>query len=317
MKHELEYKIQLNEDIQDTSLYSWCLNEYDEENNKIDRDWIPFFWSLYFTANSLKVIREVTNDIDENQNKKTQKIRKETRISGSLLSGSPTDGKNFEDRVMYSMLGTNRTIKQFHICIYRNSEDEGIELCGSWGYLSCETEDKNFIKYTEPDIVGFEIFLSKKKFDDLANLIESKKVDDVILRVDNVAGFYSNWSPTISPNYIKILTNDHKVKTKDKSKVQFPTLGLVDAPNLGLIGEFNLLFQTHYKSNLELNSNSQKTKDISQENEDEGIQNFKQEVKSINSENLKQVDNALVQKINNLKLPLWLIFLALILILIK
>lgn len=311
MRHELEHKIQLNENTQHSSLYSWCLNEIDKKGDKIDNDWIPFVFSLYFTAKSLTVFREVTNGRDLDNSKKTQKIRDETRINGSLLSGVSKDGKNFEDGVIYSMFGTDRKLESFDICIYCNPEGNNTELCDSWGYLSFETEDKNFIKYVEPDIIGFQIFLNKNKFDDLVNLIESKRVDDVILRVNNVAGFYSNWSPTISTNHIKILTNSHKVKLKDKSKVELLTLGS--------IGEFNLSFQTNYKSNLEFDSRYQKSDDIFQESEDDdkGIQNFKQEIKLPNSKNLRQVDNILAQKMNSLKVPLWLIFIALVLILIK
>lgn len=59
MDYKLERKISLNESTKYESLYKWCLNEIDENNKKIDSDLIPWRFSLYFSAESLRVVREI------------------------------------------------------------------------------------------------------------------------------------------------------------------------------------------------------------------------------------------------------------------
>lgn len=55
MDYNLENKILLSEDSEYKNLYSWSLQEFNKEGEKIGKDQIPWCWSLYFTASELRL----------------------------------------------------------------------------------------------------------------------------------------------------------------------------------------------------------------------------------------------------------------------
>ncbi len=48
--------------------------------------------------------------------------------------------------------------------------------------------------------------MDAEKFDSIAQLLKSNTLGELRLRVGNVDGFYSEWSPDIFANYIKVLS---------------------------------------------------------------------------------------------------------------
>jgi len=309
MDYKLERKIYLNENTKHKSLYDWCLNEIDESNKKVDSDLIPWRWSLYFIASSLRVVREIEIERSYQREEQEKKLNKKTKIVGILHSGYCKDGKNLEQDVSYSMFGTNRKIKDFEICIYPNSSDEDKEACSLWGYPSydCEIDYRN---ETSPDLVGFNLFLNEGRFNEFVSLIESKKVDVAIVRVGGVSGFYSNWSPAVSAEFVKILTSSHVVETSDKSKVQPPKLGSVD--------EFSISFITFSRLKLKQNFQPIDVDKVFYDSEiiEDRVEDVGQESSCATSRQSDKAENVL-KIVSSLKLPLWFIFGALILLLIK
>lgn len=53
MKHNTELKVSFTNDTEYKSLYPWCLQEFDDEENKIGRDQIPWEWTQWFHAKFL------------------------------------------------------------------------------------------------------------------------------------------------------------------------------------------------------------------------------------------------------------------------
>ena len=54
MDNHLERKIRLSEEPEYKNLYSWSLQEFDGDGNKIGSDQVPWEWSLCFTASELR-----------------------------------------------------------------------------------------------------------------------------------------------------------------------------------------------------------------------------------------------------------------------
>lgn len=59
-------------------------------------------------------------------------------------------------------------------------------------------------------------------------------INEVILRVGNVSGFYSNWSPSISTGSIKVLTSGDEQAVKAPPGVRVPRLGQIGEGTLSI-----------------------------------------------------------------------------------
>ena len=55
MKNHLDGEIRLERDTENSSLYPWCLQEFNEDGEKIGRDLIPYTGKLHFFASDLTV----------------------------------------------------------------------------------------------------------------------------------------------------------------------------------------------------------------------------------------------------------------------
>ena len=64
--------------------------------------------------------------------------------------------------------------------------------------------------------------------------------------ISRVSGFYSNWSPSIFTNFIKVLTDSHKIEGFDDS-FKIPFL-------IGEVGSFRLTLNTLNSLNVKHNS---------------------------------------------------------------
>lgn len=208
------------------------------------------------------------------------------------------------------MFGTNRKIKNFQICIIPNSSDEDKEVCELWGFPSYDSEGPDFLNETNSDSVGFNLFLNKNRFDEVASLIESKKVDAAIVRVGGVDGFYSNWSPSISTRDIKILTGSHVVETSNESKIQLPKLSSVN--------EFNISFITFNQLKLKPNFQPIDVDKVFCDSEiiEKDNEKLDQKASYITPSHSDKTDT-ISKIVSGLKLPLWLIFGLLVLLLMK
>ncbi len=118
-------------------------------------------------------------------------------------------------------------------------------------------------EHTEEDIIQINIHLNVTRFNKLVELIKTQKIDVLQLQLWFVTGLYSTWCPYgLFVNEIKVLVNakDHKVI--------FPNNSLVNLPELGNVGRFNL--SVYQKQELDLNNcllnknllNDKKSEDI-------------------------------------------------------
>lgn len=302
MDYELEKTITINRDTKHKSLYEWCLNEIGTDGKLQSRDLIPFRWSLHFTGTSLKVLTSV----NITRNGKTDEIKsvKTTSIYGKFYSGICRDGENLSDDVKFSIFGTDRIVKEFDVTISVKTDDME-EACWLIVIPSYESEGANFIKYLEDDFIGFQINLNKDKFNELVNLIENRAIDSVNLITSEVSGVYSDWSPSFTTRSVKVLTARNVIEGADVENFEGTTASL--------IGDFNINFATQVPLNVK--SNLPSVDFENQFNEDSyKIQPQSNSSSPAASKNSQQVLTDLVGKV---KLALWCIFAALVVIILK
>ena len=224
MKYELERKITVNHQPKDCSLYKWCLNENDKDNEKITNDLIPYRFSLYFICSSLKIVRQTYLRIDR-QDGDSKKVRQKIIVTGTIRSGFCRDDETLTDEVSYSFFGTNRIIEKINFSIVETNQEQD-EFCTLVG-IPCYTTELDHLVETQPDFLGFDVYLKKERFEALVNHIESKVVDSCWMSASLVSGFYSEWKPSISTNFIKILTQSHVVNGLQDDMFQLDRVGEV------------------------------------------------------------------------------------------
>ncbi|WP_064831795.1 hypothetical protein [Rhizobium phaseoli] len=215
MDYKIDKPIRLNGNHD--GLYKWFIEELDPATKQLGPHYIPWAWSIHFEARNLMVVRALEFK-DE-----TATLRQ--HISGGLFPET-TDRRA---AVKFSFFGTNRTIESFTLNIVRSANGkEGVYATGSMGF----EYEWDFENRMQSDSVEIEIALLAERYDALVESIaDGRSIAVVTLRM--VDGFYSEWSPSIRTNNVKILSSmqDQKVKVEAD--------GIVP-PVLGKVGEFSL-----------------------------------------------------------------------------
>lgn len=307
MEYLQERKIKINRNTEHKSLYSWCLNEYDEKNTSIQRkDLIPFQWRFWFIgaslqlSNKLTVKRDWKTDVSDASKTKT--------IYGNFYSGICMDGENLIDDVTFSIFGTARIITEFSVTINELSDSNTEEVCWFNAFPSYVSEGPEFQKVIEPDYCGFSIQLGSEKFNELVKLIENRSIDSIRLSASNIDGVYAEWTPTIKTQSAKILTSRNiidDIELKD-----------FEGPIVGKVGEFDISFMTQKKLNINQDSRPidfNKEFNIDEDANEKGFFNTPKLINKSNDVNLNQI----IKLFNSLKIAVWFVFAALLLLLFK
>lgn len=232
MNFHLDRRVILNTESSHESLYSWSLQELDDDGKQIGRDQVPWDWSLYFTATQLSLHDGIEYGRDyTSEESKNKVIRKKQYIQLALSPGGPADRIAARNTV-YSMFGTDRTISDFSLRIHAASSEQH-ESCISTGCVSF-TSEIDFIYETAPDAVEFHLFVHPETFACYADKVAASQVDEAVFRVKGVEGFYSDWSPSISTERIKVLTrpHDHAIEIPNDCKILLPKLREIEEAEL-------------------------------------------------------------------------------------
>lgn len=243
MEHHLDRRVALSEDSEYKNLYKWSLQELDEEGAKIGRDLIPWDWGLDFTATELSYSDGLTIEPDYlSDDEELPIVTKQKRfIRAKLRPGSPQEWHRYR-QTSYSMFGTDRTITAFELFIEPLTDEEARDRCTGWGSVSY-TMDIDFRDETTEDTVIFYLYVRPETFEHYVQMVRAGEIDAAVLYIKRVAGFYSDWSPAISTNSIKVLTNyekDHPVEIPEGSEIVPPRLGEVDEVSLTLVRKLTL-----------------------------------------------------------------------------
>lgn len=237
MEYHIDRRVILSTESEYKNLYSWSLQELDAEGQKIHRGQIPWAWALYFTATELALsdalaIESCYRSEDESQNT----VRERMNIRAKLTPGDPSDRRRFRS-TSYSMFGTDRTISSFELFIEKIDGDEEREQCTAWGSVSY-TFDADLEDETTDDSVVFHLYVRPETFARYAARVSASEVDEVVLRLSGVDGFYSDWSPSISADEIKVLTS------YEEQVVEVPGGCEIVPPRLGKVGEAELCIRS-------------------------------------------------------------------------
>jgi hypothetical protein len=298
MDSNLDLKVVLNENPESSLLGKWCLDEYDSNDKKVAGDYIPWPWSCYFKSDQLRVVRQLElNRYDKNY-ELLDKPRSDYKVYlvGDLRSGR-SDEDSFLDRVSYSMFGTNRKITKFNLYIGSASEQDGLHDCKIYGIPSYDSEDSHSRRQTVDDYFGIDVFISEDELKDIAQAVESKSADSIVLRISRVSGFYSYWSPEITTSHIKILTSYHTI-TKPKGSTISPHL-------VGTADEFWISLTKKSENNLDLEPHTEIAENKPEKTDREDLASLANSVDSLRAIT------------NSLKRPLWLIFIALLIVILS
>lgn len=210
------------------NLYSWAINEIDDKGNRVGEDQIPWPWSLYFIATSAAFADSIDLKTRHGSQDATLSIPEVTERQVISVQLRPRDD-HWMYRTKYSMFGTDRVIKSFELAIepFANQSDQ--ENCTSWGSVSY-TSEVDFRSSTSDDCVVFYLSVKPDTFARYAAKVAAGAVDEITFRIGSVAGFYAEWSPSISTNSVKVLTRG------DEQRVQLPQGVEFEPPRLGEVG---------------------------------------------------------------------------------
>jgi hypothetical protein len=306
MDYLLERKVKINRDTKHKSLYSWCLNEFDDKGAIVGRDWVPFGWGFRFTGTSLYVSTKINIKRDDETEKSNASNSK--TINGKFSSGVCFDGENLVDVVTFSIFGTARTIKEFSFTI-NEAKDGDEDACWLAVIPSYESEDASFRKVIEVDFVGFEIYLKSEKFNKLVQLIENRSVDSVGMYTRDIDGVYADWTPTIKTSSAKFLVSDNLIEGVEGNSFE----GTV----VTRVGDFDISFTT--QASLSRKQSLPKV-DIDKEFEDDADKFFADNFLTDTDTDDKQIKinlEPVIEVVKSLKTVLWFVFALLLLLLFK
>ena len=233
MDFHLERGLRLRTEPEDKTLYAWAINEIDLQGRQIGSDQIPWDWTLHFTATSCLLGDSINIDSQFQTNDASPpEVTQRQVIRARLRSGRLWDG-NYYSETSFSMFGTARTIKSFQLEIHPIADPGEQERCVAWGSVSYTTEI-DFTDETTDDCIVFYLFVKPETFARYGAKIAHGLIDEMILSVKSVAGFYSEWSTSASTGDIKVLTdgNEQKVALPPGHGVQLPRLGYVGVAEL-------------------------------------------------------------------------------------
>lgn len=236
MKYHSDYTVKLTTDTKYSSLDKWCLQEIGNEGQQVGPDLRPCGESSYFDVTDLRHIYCLQRDDKdwERFEEKSEKLNKDEKkinvISSNVIFAKLTPQKFKTRRTSYSMVGTNREIRKISLRIM----EAKTAYCSAWGTLSY-TDEFDFREETEDDNIQFSLWLPTEKFEELSTMINLGVSDKSYFRVSGVRGFYSEWSPEISTDYIKVLP-----RSKNALKLEVPEGTDIDPPRLNIVSDFEL-----------------------------------------------------------------------------
>ena len=232
MDYHLVRGLRLKTEPEHKNLYSWAINEVDQQGRQIGADQIPWAWSLYFTATSCE-LRDSIDIKSKSQIEAAAPAQQSQILVVKLRPGRPGPEVLFSRQTTFSMFGTDRNINNISLEVYPHTDPADHERCSAWGTVSYTTEI-DFRDETTEDCVAFYFSVPPETFARYAMKVSQSSVDELVLRVRMVDGFYSEWSPSISTPSVKILTRG------DEQKVAMPRDIRFEPPRLGDVGEAEL-----------------------------------------------------------------------------
>jgi hypothetical protein len=232
MEYRLDNRVVLSTEREHLNLYSWSIKEFDKKGKQVGGDQIPWDWSLRFEVIELIPTCRVQINSESDDQAESGKAELSEYLYGKLRPAAESRRTG-----LYSMFGTQREISEFGLLIYKATD--GNDRCRLWGSVSY-TSELDFEELTEQDSVQVYVYLSAERFDHLMKFVKFPRPTRAEMRLTGVSGFYSDWSPSIRTDSIKILANAKDQRLENPQKLDF------EPPILGYVKEFDLTMQQQY-----------------------------------------------------------------------
>jgi hypothetical protein len=305
MDYNLDSRAVLSTEREHKNLYSWSIKEIDAKGKQIGEDQIPWAWGLNFEV--IELTSSYTVQIEEDDDFEEGDVQQRKVTTSEYLYGKLLPANERRKAGIYSMFGTRRRIEHFGLFIYRVAEGEQ-ERCRLWG-TSSYTSEWDFEDVTEPDCIQAYVHLPDDRFDHLMNFVKSSPTATVSIRLSGVAGFYSEWSPSIRTDRIKVLANAKDQKLENPENLDF------GPPALGNVREFQITVAQERPLRTRSSSDGADVHEI--DNDEPPVLTAQAGPAQATLDKMTQQVASLKKNFDKLQIVLWLIFLALIFHLLK
>jgi hypothetical protein len=229
----LDYGLRLHTEPEYEGLYGWAIHEVEADGSPVGQDQIPWVWDLPFSATSCVLTNrfEISAPFSlKGKSEAPPTIEVDQIIRMALWPDVRRNGR----ATTFSMFGTKRAIRDFTLEVRPLDDPAKGERCNAWGMVSYTTEI-DFQDETSDDCIWFYLYVRQETFARYVDLVDRGAIDDVFFSVSSVDGFYSEWSPEISTDCIKVLLSAHE------HKLNLPPGFQGELPHLGKVGSARLL----------------------------------------------------------------------------
>jgi hypothetical protein len=298
MKYNLNRAVRFAWEQEFKSLYQWSLQEFTPDGKAKSGKLVPWQWSLHFIGKEMRHIYNAecqSGPEGQAEHKTRETIQLDLAPGGTWRDLAPT----------YSMFGTDRRLERFSLSVCSTANDTEAERCHAFGSPSYTTDDE-YGRETTEDWIELHLWLRPSNFAALRHgALHGSGEFVVSLRLSCVAGVYAEWTPLVTNDRFKVLASQ-----ADQAIVAPTENGPL--PSLGTVGEFSLTVMR--KSQLALARPEIEPDEDDEEalKPDAPLKNTPEPIAVMQTESAK-----IQQGLMWLRLPVWLLFLAVAMSLFK
>lgn len=305
MEYHVDRRVILSTEGEHTSLYPWSISELTPEGQYGARKQVPWVWTLWFNASDITLYDTVERrtGLLEEPSDDSSSVSHRRSITARL---HPSRGRRAAWEVCrYSFFGTDRYISDIDLRVEELPAGQDKERCEVWGSPSYSAEGPDFRQERHEDYLGFHLYVRPETFARFATQISLSAVTGVAFGVGGVPGFYSDWSPTVVTNRVKILSS------LSDQKVEIPAGNDVNPPRLGRAQEFHLVLSSAHKLQGEDGEEKEQDDEFAEQSASRPA------APSAPTPSLASAQNTLAGPLNQLRIAAWLIVALLVVNLVR
>lgn len=305
LQYQIDRRVILSTEGELTSLYPWSISEVVPDGQYGARKQVPWVWTLWFNASDITLydtLERRTGFLEEPSDD-SGSVSHRRSITAKL---QPSRGRRAAWEVCrYSFFGTDRYLSNIDLRVEELPIGEDKERCEVWGSPSYSAEGPDFRQETHEDYLGFHLYVKPETFARFATQISLSAVTGAAFGVGGVPGFYSDWSPTVVTNRVKILSSlrDHKV--------EIPAGSEIDPPRLGRAREFHLVLSSAHQLKKEDSEDEGRNDELADE------PNYRPVAAPAPTPSLAPAQSNLAGALNQLRIAAWLIVALLVINLVR
>jgi len=235
MESTLERTLRLKTggEIASPNLYSHAIVEVDHAGQQVGSERIPWPHTLFFFSSELTISDLTHYEISNGLGRPHPKEFAETRVIQAILQPTVAlRSRPWTGHPTYRMFGTDRRIENFTLDI-APSDNFDEQECSAWGCPSYIVE-MDFTQELVDDAVHFYWTVPRATYDRYLWTFANGLADQVRFSARGVSGFYSDWSPSIDADEIKVLTTQNQ-PIFGEAEGSMPRLGPIGRGELALI----------------------------------------------------------------------------------